>query len=83
MITQKYQRPISSLSSPIIASVYAMSGKTKGYANWYPYAHSKHLFDVRSGNNGKCTHHPARWCKAQKGWDGPTGLGTPNGVAGF
>ena len=39
--------------------------------------------DVRSGNNGKCTHHPARWCKAQKGWDGPTGLGTPNGVGGF
>jgi hypothetical protein len=23
------------------------------------------------------------WCHSANGWDGPTGLGTPNGVSGF
>ncbi|MDX6278992.1 MAG: hypothetical protein QOH03_63, partial [Kribbellaceae bacterium] len=24
-----------------------------------------------------------QWCNARTGWDGPTGLGTPNGAAAF
>ncbi|GIH16872.1 hypothetical protein [Rugosimonospora africana] len=24
-----------------------------------------------------------QWCTARTGWDGPTGLGTPNGTGGF
>jgi subtilase family serine protease len=71
----------TSLSAPIIASVYALSGVTGGLANRFPYAHQSALFDVTSGTNGSCS--PARWCTARVGWDGPTGLGTPNGVAAF
>ncbi|HEX7740329.1 MAG TPA: S53 family peptidase [Marmoricola sp.] len=71
----------TSESSPIIASVYALSGDTAGYANAIPYAHSGSLFDVTSGSNGSCS--PAQWCTARSGWDGPTGLGTPNGTGGF
>ena len=69
----------TSLSSPIVASVYALSGNTSGYANTKPYAATSGLFDVTSGSNGSCDY----WCTAGSGWDGPTGLGTPNGVSAF
>ncbi|WP_310961950.1 S53 family peptidase [Nocardioides terrisoli] len=71
----------TSESSPIIASVYAMSGNTAGYANAIPYSHSGSLFDVTSGSNGSCP--TSQWCTARTGWDGPTGLGTPNGTGAF
>lgn len=74
----------TSEASPIIASVYAMSGNTGSsstYANSIPYAHTSSLFDVTAGNNGTCP--TAQWCTAGTGWDGPTGVGTPNGVNGF
>ena len=71
----------TSESSPIIASVYALSGNTAGYANAIPYSHTGSLFDVTSGSNGSCT--TTQWCHARTGWDGPTGLGTPNGTGAF
>jgi subtilase family serine protease len=71
----------TSLSAPIIAAVYALSGNTAGTANAIPYNHAGSLFDVTSGSNGTCP--TTQWCKARTGWDGPTGLGTPNGVAAF
>ncbi|HEU4997797.1 MAG TPA: hypothetical protein VFT68_02550, partial [Lapillicoccus sp.] len=71
----------TSLSSPIIAAVYALSGNTSGSANAIPYGHAGSLFDVTSGSNGSCP--TTQWCHARTGWDGPTGLGTPNGVGAF
>ncbi len=71
----------TSESAPIIAAVYALSGNTSGYANAIPYSHPSSLFDVTSGSNGSCP--TTQWCNARAGWDGPTGLGTPNGVSGF
>ncbi|GHG59175.1 peptidase S8 [Sinomonas cellulolyticus] len=76
----------TSEASPIIASVYALSGSTGSaatgtYANSIPYGHSSSLFDVTSGSNGTCP--TTQWCNARNGWDGPTGLGTPNGTGGF
>ena len=71
----------TSESSPIIASVYALSGNTSGYANAIPYSHTSALFDVTSGSNGTCP--TTQWCNARAGWDGPTGLGTPNGAGAF
>ena len=71
----------TSESSPIIASVYALSGNTAGYANAIPYGSTSGLFDVTSGSNGSCS--PTQWCHARTGWDGPTGLGTPNGTGAF
>jgi subtilase family serine protease len=69
----------TSESSPIIASVYALAGG--GYSNATPYAHPGNLFDVTSGSNGTCP--TTQWCHARAGWDGPTGLGTPNGTGAF
>lgn len=31
--------------------------------------------------NGTCP--TSVWCTAGSGWDGPTGLGTPNGISAF
>ncbi|MGI8881406.1 MAG: S53 family peptidase [Jatrophihabitans sp.] len=73
----------TSASSPIIASVYALAG-TPGRSdipNSYPYADRGDLNDVTAGSNGSCS--ASQQCNAGTGWDGPTGLGTPNGVAAF
>jgi hypothetical protein len=73
----------TSASAPLIASVYALAG-TPGAAEKPPsdpYAHTGNLFDVTSGSNGSCS--PSTLCKGGAGWDGPTGLGTPNGTAAF
>lgn len=71
----------TSVSSPIIASVYALAGNTASIDNNYPYTHSSSLNDVTSGSNGSCS--TSQWCNARVGWDGPTGLGTPNGIGAF
>ena len=73
----------TSVSAPIIASVYALAGApgASDHSNAYPYAHPSNLFDVTSGANGTCS--PAVLCTAGSGCDGPTGLGTPNGTAAF
>ncbi len=78
----------TSVSSPIIASVFALAGNTgASFSATTPYAASRlwgatsGLNDPTSGSNGTCT--TSVWCTAGAGWDGPTGLGTPNGVGAF
>jgi subtilase family serine protease len=71
----------TSVSSPIIASVYALAGNASSIDNTYPYKHTGSLYDVTSGSNGSCS--TSQWCMARKGWDGPTGLGTPHGSGAF
>ncbi|MGH3396225.1 MAG: putative Ig domain-containing protein, partial [Streptosporangiaceae bacterium] len=70
-------------SSPIIASTFALAGTpTAGtYPSSYPYQHTSSLFDVTSGSNGTCS--PAYLCTGEVGYDGPTGLGTPDGTTAF
>ena len=73
----------TSASSPIIASVYALgySGTSSNQPASYPYAHTGSLHDVVAGSNGTCGG--SYLCTAGAGYDGPTGLGTPNGTSGF
>jgi subtilase family serine protease len=72
----------TSLSSPLIASVYALAGNTSSVTyGSYPYSHTSSLFDVTSGSNGSCGG--SYLCTAGAGYDGPTGLGTPNGTGAF
>ena len=74
----------TSVSSPIIASVYALAGPPAAgtFPSSYPYANTSALNDVTQGSDGFfCT--PAYLCHAEVGYDGPTGLGTPNGTAAF
>ena len=73
----------TSAAAPIIASVYALAGvpATGDHPASYPYADTGALNDVTVGNNGSCS--PSLLCTSAPGWDGPTGLGTPQGVAAF
>ncbi|WP_034263046.1 S53 family peptidase [Actinospica robiniae] len=72
----------TSVASPIIASVYALAGNTASVNNAaLAYANTGSLNDVTSGSDGSCS--TSQLCKARAGWDGPTGLGTPNGVGAF
>jgi len=74
----------TSVSSPIIASVYGLAGNG-GSVNYgsYPYLHvtKKTIFDVKSGSNGSCGG--SYLCTAKVGYDGPTGLGTPKKTGAF
>ena len=70
----------TSESSPLIAAVFGLSGNVKGYPGAILWKNSKKLNDVTSGSNGSCG---SPLCSAGKGWDGPTGLGTPNGTGAF
>ena len=71
----------TSASSPIVAAVIALAGNASSFTNSFPYSHTGSLNDVTSGSNGTCP--TAQWCNARTGWDGPTGLGTPNGTGAF
>ncbi len=72
----------TSASAPIVGGVYGLAGNSSGvnYGS-FPYSHTSSLFDVTSGNNGSCS--PAYLCTSGAGYDGPTGLGTPNGTGAF
>jgi subtilase family serine protease len=78
----------TSLASPLIAGVYALAGNVRnaeldpsGYPASIAYSHSSALHDVVEGpSTGSCS---TTACKAASGYDGPTGLGTPNGLGGF
>jgi subtilase family serine protease len=69
----------TSASSPFVAGVYARYGISGASHNAsYAYAHTNQFFDITSGTNGTCT---SALCRAAAGWDGPTGVGSPNGAA--
>ncbi len=71
----------TSVASPIIASVYALAGNAGSVTyGSFPYSHTSALHDITSGSNGSCGND---LCNATAGWDGPTGLGTPNGTGAF
>jgi subtilase family serine protease len=74
----------TSISSPIIASVYALAGNAKSveYGS-YSYSHLNSLNDVTTGSNFTPATTCGYLCQAGPGYDGPTGNGTPNGVSGF
>lgn len=72
----------TSASAPIIASIYALAGNvTRIDPAAYLYQHTSALNDITAGNNGTC--QPTLFCTADKGYDGPSGLGTPKGIDAF
>lgn len=71
----------TSVGSPAIAAIYALSGNTAGVPAALAYSNASDLYDVTSGSDGSCS--PAYLCTGEVGYDGPTGNGTPNGVGAF
>jgi subtilase family serine protease len=70
----------TSVAAPLVGGIYGVNGGAVNYGS-NPYAAAGALNDVTSGSNGKCSY--AYFCNAGVGYDGPTGLGTPNGINGF
>jgi len=74
----------TSLSAPLIAAAYALAHNTSTWA--FPgrslYETRSGFRDVTTGSDGPCRAHPIR-CRATTGFDLPTGVGTPNGLAGL
>jgi IPT/TIG domain len=76
----------TSASSPLVAGILAHASEAVRSAGAKAfYEDPESLFDVTEGSNGTCTPpaEDAYFCTAQIGYDGPTGLGTPDGVPGL
>lgn len=76
----------TSAATPIIAATYGLAKVSNHTGFTYgelPYAHAGNLFDVTTGKNGYCSTSLKALCTAGSGYDGPTGLGTPNGLGAF
>ena len=71
----------TSASSPMLAAMYALAGNAGTTPADDIYTHTGNFFDVTTGNDGSCS--PAYLCTAETGYDGPTGIGTPDGIAGL
>ena len=70
----------TSVAAPLIAGIYGVNGGAVSYGS-NPYGNTGALHDVTQGSNGSCGG--TYFCAAGPGYDGPTGLGTPNGSSAF
>lgn len=75
----------TSASAPFIAGVIALAGNPQAFPNAsYLYTHAQALYDITTGNNITAIDCGSDYqCDAVTGYDGPTGNGTPNGIAAF
>lgn len=73
----------TSVAAPAIAGLYALAGNAKAQnsAQALYSAPNGSIGDVVGGSDGSCG--VSYLCSAMVGYDGPTGLGTPNGIAAF
>jgi subtilase family serine protease len=78
----------TSISAPLVAGIYGLAGNATHLAAGSLYRHRGNLFDVTTGNNALFgtptqTCGDDYLCTAKKGYDAPTGLGTPDGTGAF
>lgn len=71
----------TSVAAPIIAGVIGLAGSAGSGEAAMLYRHAGELRDIRTGFNAPGCHGVI--CHAGPGYDGPTGLGTPFGLAAF
>jgi hypothetical protein len=75
----------TSVSAPIIAGAIALAGSAGSgeLPMLYAHARSEHgvLHDIARGSVSGCAGEPI--CAVHRGYDGPTGLGTPDGLGAF
>jgi hypothetical protein len=70
----------TSVATPLVAGVFGLADGDAAFPGSLPYANRTGLHDVTSGSNGGCG---TIMCEAAVGYDGPTGLGSPDGLASF
>jgi len=80
----------TSIAAPLVAGIYGLAGNGANVGHVGLYRHGRSFFDVTKGNNAfsngfspsqDCGNNYI--CVAKKGYDAPTGLGTPDGISGF
>ncbi|MGH3503326.1 MAG: S8 family serine peptidase, partial [Nocardioidaceae bacterium] len=71
----------TSASAPFIGGVIGLSGDAAHFHTRRIYQHKQALNDVIGGSNGFCGGDYL--CTGKRGYDGPTGMGTPNGIGAF
>ncbi len=77
----------TSVASPIIGGVFGLAGNASSFnaaQQLYTLSkkkHKKYFHDITSGSDGSCGG--SYLCTGVKGYDGPTGWGTPNGISAF
>ncbi len=75
----------TSVSSPFLGGVFGLAGNATSQnagSTFYVKKHHKDLYDITKGSDGSCSPE-GYLCEAGKGYDGPTGWGTPNGIGAF
>jgi subtilase family serine protease len=77
----------TSIAAPLIAGIYGLAGNAARLPPGSLYQHQRQLFDITEGNSAYLTNPRAcgndYLCVAKKGYDAPTGLGTPDGTGAF
>jgi len=78
----------TSIAAPLVAGIYGLAGNGARISPRRLYRHSRSFFDITKGSNS--FFEPAAQacgndylCVAKKGYDAPTGLGTPDGTGAF
>jgi len=78
----------TSIGAPLVAGIYGLAGNGARTGHRRLYRHAGSLFDVTRGDNS--FFEPAAQacggdylCVARKGYDAPTGLGSPDGTGAF
>jgi hypothetical protein len=71
----------TSASTPMLAAMYALADNPGDTPADDIYTHTSDFYDITSGDDGSCS--PAYLCTAETGYDGPTGIGTPDGISGL
>lgn len=74
----------TSVSAPLVAGILVLAPQdtivSSGPGNWYSSAYTpgaSSVNDITSGSTGSCGTY---LCNAGPGYDGPTGLGSPDGI---
>ena len=75
----------TTVAASIVGAVYALAGTpaAHSYPAAYPYLDAADLNPVTSGSDTRNTCSPTYLCTAGSGYNGPAGLGTPDGTAAF
>jgi subtilase family serine protease len=77
----------TSAAAPLVAGIVGLAGNGTTMSTARLYRHRRSFFDITAGNNVFAPPVQAcgadYLCTAKKGYDAPTGLGTPDGQSGL
>ncbi len=80
----------TSISAPLISGIYGLAGNGRQVTTADLYRHARDFFKITRGNNAwpgyltpKVRCGDDYLCVATRGYNAPTGLGTPDGIGAF